>query len=253
MGKKEEVQNTDFFTRLTVTTKQPLLLVIETSTRQGFVGLSLGAKILGTRLLQESRRNARDLAPSVRGLLWETKYSPKDVDGAVVSIGPGSYTGLRVGIISAKAYAYALGCKLMAVETFAAVAQQIPAKADQVDVFADAQQDRVYVQTYRRNSDTLNFAAITDLEILAFEDWLQRPDKSSWVTGPGLKGKESRLPESIQTVAEENRVPTMASLVKLGLQKYSQEQWDDLYSVEPIYLRPSAAEEQWEKNKPQRL
>src|SRR6516225_5973122 len=88
----------------------PRLLALETSGRVGRVGLAEGPELILERTLDASRRHAQDLAPSVAKLLHLRGWRPCDLDGVVVSIGPGSYTGLRVGVISAKALAFATGC-----------------------------------------------------------------------------------------------------------------------------------------------
>src|SRR4051812_49559549 len=108
----------------------PRLLLLETSTgSSGFVALGAGPELLGTRRLDESRRHARDLAPAVSALLKEAGWKPRDISAVIVCRGPGSYTGLRVGLMSAKAFAYATGCALLGLDTFAAVALQAPAEA----------------------------------------------------------------------------------------------------------------------------
>src|SRR5260370_41614633 len=106
--------------------QQPLLLVIETSHRVGLVALAEGERLLGERRLDEARRHARDLAPAIRDLLADQGWRARDLDAVVVSRGPGSYTGLRVGIMSAKTLAHAPGCTLLAGDPFAPVAQQPP-------------------------------------------------------------------------------------------------------------------------------
>src|SRR5262245_38001918 len=115
-------------------------LVIETSSRVGRLGLARGGIVVREAKLDETRRHARDLAATVGRLLTEEGLAPRDLTGVMVSIGPGGYTGLRVGVMSAKALAYATGCKLAAVPTFAAIAEQTPAEARQMWVIADALQ-----------------------------------------------------------------------------------------------------------------
>src|SRR5258708_5825883 len=124
----------------------PRMLIIETSSRAGQVALADGAQLVQLRNLDETRRHAADLAPAVADMLAAQSWKPRDLAAVIVSRGPGSYTGLRVGIMSAKTLAYAVGCKLLAVDTFAAIALQTPPGAAKVDVIADAQQDRIYVQ-----------------------------------------------------------------------------------------------------------
>src|SRR5688572_13644244 len=117
------------------------LLILETSHQPGLVALSAGDQLLGERRLDQARRHARDLAPAVAALLAEQGWRGRDLEGVIVSRGPGSYTGLRVGIMSAKTLAYATGARLVGIDTFAAIARQTPAEATVVDVIADAQQD----------------------------------------------------------------------------------------------------------------
>src|SRR5262245_25336168 len=128
----------------------PRFLILETSDRMGQVWLARGDRLLRGRRLDEARRHARDLAPAVAELLAGEGWRPRDLDAVVVGRGPGSYTGLRVGVMSAKALAYATGCALVAVDTFTAIALQAPDEADRLDVLADAQQDNVYVQAFAR-------------------------------------------------------------------------------------------------------
>src|SRR5262249_5318634 len=126
----------------------PRSLLLETSQQPGFVALGEGANLLEVRRLDEARRHARDLAPAVAELLAHERWKPRDMDGVLVSRGPGSYTGLRVGVMSAKTFAYATGCALVALETFAVIASQAPAEIKQLTVLADAQQDKVYIQNF---------------------------------------------------------------------------------------------------------
>src|SRR5262249_4701410 len=130
----------------------PRLLILETSGKGGLVAVARGTNGLGELRLEETRRHARDVAPFTSRLLGEQGWRPRDLDAVLVSVGPGSYTGLRVGLMAAKSLAYATGCALIGVETFTAIAQQVPAEVALVDILADAQQERVYVQSFRRGA-----------------------------------------------------------------------------------------------------
>src|SRR5439155_14697302 len=120
------------------------LLLSATSGPSGFVAVAEDERLLAVRRLDEARRHARDLAPAVADLLAERGWRPADVSAVLVGRGPGSYTGLRVGLMSAKTFAYAAGCALITLETFAVIAAQAPAEAAPLAVLADAQQDKVY-------------------------------------------------------------------------------------------------------------
>jgi tRNA threonylcarbamoyladenosine biosynthesis protein TsaB len=223
---------------------QPRLLLLETSGRVGQVAVAEGDVLRAARRLDEARRHARDLAPAVRDLLTGQGWRPRDVDAVVVGRGPGSYTGLRVGVMSAKAFAYATGCALVAVDTFAAIAAQAPPEAERLDVLADAQQGRVYVQGFARAEVPV---PATPLRIEPFADWLAGREPAAWATGPGLRGHERRLPADARVIDPALWDPRPESLLRLGLARYRAGVRDDVWSVEPLYLRPSSAEENWRK------
>ena len=92
-------------------------LIFETSGRVGRVGVAIDGQVVADAVLDETRRHARDLAATTGRLLSETGLTPNTVRGVMVSVGPGSFTGLRVGIMSAKAFAYATGSGFVAVPT----------------------------------------------------------------------------------------------------------------------------------------
>jgi tRNA threonylcarbamoyladenosine biosynthesis protein TsaB len=222
----------------------PRLLIVETSSRVGRVAVAEGGVVCGERRLDEARRHARDLTPAVAALLAEQGWCPRDIQVMIVSRGPGSYTGLRVGLMSAKAFAYASGCVLLGVDTFAAVALQAPAAVERIDVLADAQQDKVYVQSFVRDGE--DWQPATELAIRPVADWLAARAADASATGPGLRKWAPRLPPDVPVLDESLWEPQPMSLLHLGLRRYRTGQRDDPMTLEPIYLRPSSAEEQWQ-------
>jgi tRNA threonylcarbamoyladenosine biosynthesis protein TsaB len=228
---------------------EPRSLILETSGREGQVAIAEGATIVAAVRLDQTRRHARDLAPAVVGLLDRQGWKPRDVQALFVSRGPGSYTGLRVGIMSAKAFAYAAGCCLIVVDTFAAVAAQAPASVLAVDVLADAQQDRVYAQSYSRPSEGGEMQAVTALGIQPFAEWLAKRNKHHVVAGPALESLRPRLPAEVNVSDPATWNPRPESILQLGLTRWQAGERDDVYEVEPLYLRPSAAEEKWKDRK----
>jgi tRNA threonylcarbamoyladenosine biosynthesis protein TsaB len=222
------------------------VLILETSGKVGQVAVAEGEKVQHVRRLDEARRHARDLVPAIAELLAAEHWRPKDVQAVLVSRGPGSYTGLRVGIMSAKTFAYVTGCPLLAIDTFAAIALQAPAEAAQVEVLADAQQEKVYVQTFTRLPTQL-WAPASPLRIEPVADWLAQRHTDAWVSGPGLRMYASRLPKDIPAVQEVAWDPQPESLLKIGLERRRAGQQDDPWTLEPLYLRPSSAEEKWQQ------
>jgi tRNA threonylcarbamoyladenosine biosynthesis protein TsaB len=224
----------------------PRLLLFETSGQIGQVALAEGETIRGLQQLDEARRHARDLAPAVRSLLRAQGWRPTSIAATIVSRGPGSYTGLRVGIMSAKAFAYAAGSRLIAVDTFQVIAEGVPPETAFVEVIADAQQEHVYCQSFRRTASDHLWQAVNLLRSESLGHWLSRRDHGSLVTGPGLHIYGDRLPESVRTVSREHWEATVGAVLRLGYARFRMGMADDAWTLEPLYLRPSAAEEKWQ-------
>jgi tRNA threonylcarbamoyladenosine biosynthesis protein TsaB len=214
------------------------ILLLDTGHQPGVVGVGDGECLRAVLRLDEARRHVRDLAPAVGKLLAGQGWKPRDVEAIVVGCGPGSYTGLRVGVMSAKAFAYATGCALLGLETFAVLAAQAPKDVGRLAVLADAQQDKVYVQEFEQARP------ISTLRVVAFAEWAATTT-SHGVTGPGLRKWAAQLPATLKPLDASLWDPQPESLLKLGLGRYQRGERDDVWNMEPIYLRPSAAEEKW--------
>ncbi len=216
-------------------------LVIDTAGRAGRVGLVREGGVAGAVALDAARRHARDLTPAVAGLLADAALKPADLTGVVVSVGPGSYTGLRVGVTAAKALAYATDCALVPVPTFLAIAARAPAEAMNLWVIADALQGQVYLQRFRR--ETGGFVPVEPLGIDAAKDTLNGAPPDAWFTGPGVAVFETtNIPQTCRIVPEVDREPTVESLYAASREIVPATR-AEVFALEPLYLRGSSAEE----------
>ncbi|MBO0699280.1 MAG: tRNA (adenosine(37)-N6)-threonylcarbamoyltransferase complex dimerization subunit type 1 TsaB, partial [Zavarzinella sp.] len=129
------------------------VLVLETAGRVGQVALASGETILVEAPLGQARRRASDLALAVADLLRGQGWAARELTAVVVGLGPGSYTGLRVGLASAKALAYATGSAFFGVETFAAIAVRAPMEVRALSVVGDALQGKLFRHDLRRAAD----------------------------------------------------------------------------------------------------
>ena len=215
-------------------------LLIETSGRAARLGLARGGAVVGRAELDTSRRHARDMTATIGALLGAAGLKPADLTGVMASRGPGSYTGLRVGLTTAKALAYALGCELRAVDAFAAVAEQAPAEARHQWVIADALQGQVYAQRFARGPDGWRAASV--LQILDAGAFAAAVTEGDWVNGPGVEAHAGTLPRNVPLVEEEDRTPQVASVFAVGL-RLAPLSREELFGLEPLYLRGSSAEE----------
>ena len=214
------------------------LLLLETSSRSLSLAVAEGGRVLGQRVIADPRRNARDLAPLMAELLVEQGWAPRSLRAVAAGTGPGSYTGLRVGVMAAKAFAFATGCALVGVPSFAIVAEQAPPRCQALDVLADAQKEHAYIQSFDRTSAGW---AGGELEIRKVEDWLATRRAGAWASGPGLL--KHLVPGPL--CDEADRMPRAASMLPLALARLRAGLADDPLALVPLYLRPSAAEMQW--------
>ncbi len=203
-------------------------LILETSGRSR-VGVARGGQVLGKVDLGAGRQNNRFLVPTVRQLLADHGLAAKSLAGVAAGVGPGSYTGLRVGLTVAKTLAYAVGCPLVAVPSFRAVAADVPGE---VDVIADALQGMIYLQRFADG------VPAGELRIVPFDEWVK--DSAPTVAGPGVVSFAGKLPAGVVPSAVVEPGVEAAYRVARELPPLSP---DELMRLEPLYLRGSSAEE----------
>lgn len=113
-----------------------------------------------------------------------------------------------------------------------------------LSIIADAQQEKVYAQTFTVPANRLP-APRAPLSILPFQEWLEALEPDAWISGPGLTAYRDRIPDQIRVIPEDFWYPTPESLLRLGLARLDRGEQDDVWKLEPLYLRPSSAEEKW--------
>jgi tRNA threonylcarbamoyladenosine biosynthesis protein TsaB len=212
-------------------------LLIETSGRAGRVGLAVNGGLL-ERGLDPARRHARDLVPAVRELLAVAGLTPTSIRRVAVSVGPGSFTGLRVGIMSATAFAYAAGCGVVAVPTFAAIAEMCgDTSIHAVEVVADGLQGAIYAERFERAAG--GWLSGRPLSLLQADVWAGTQDCRG-VIGPGAELVRPLL----QTVLLLKPVaaPSLAAMLSVSRRLPDLEP-SSAMTLEPLYLRGSSAEE----------
>ena len=218
-------------------------VAIETSGREGSIALLRDDELLSSRSLsQEGRRHARTLVHELKALLDESQLAPAECDVLAVSRGPGSFTGLRVGVVCAKTWAFATGCRLVGVDTLQAVAAAAPADVHQVDVVADAQRGDVYWGQYVRDGEG-RFVTETAVQIISANVWVGSLTDEQVVSGPALSSLQDRLPAEVRQLPESLWRPSAVEVGRIGLQLAMASQTVSPWELTPLYLRRSAAEE----------
>ena len=222
-----------------------LTLGIETSGSPGSVALVRDGDVLAVRVLEEPRRrHAQTLVAEIDGLFRECGFQPADCDVTAVSIGPGSFTGLRVGVVCAKTFAYATGCRAVAVDTYVCTAYNSPVDVRAVWVIGDAQRGELFAGRYRRDAhDRWNLDQ--EIQIVPADDWCRDRTQDDVVSGPAVAALEAELSSRCRVLSLECRCPRAEIVARLGAQLVNNSGGDDFWSLQPRYIRPSAAEEKW--------
>ncbi len=222
------------------------ILAIETVETTGSVAVLEGATVLAARSLDGALRSARSLAPGIEAVLGEVDWSPRDVQLVAVATGPGSFTGLRIGVTTAKVFAYASAAEVIGVHTMAAIAARVPADVASFSVAVDAQRGELFVADFHRDASGVPHGTQTTRIVVA-EPWLAALPAGSVVTGPGLAKWAAHLREDLVLVDAELWPPTAAAVGEVGWQAFSTGQRMDVMALCPSYFRRTAAEEQWER------
>ncbi len=221
-----------------------LILALETSSQAGSVALLDGDNVLSQRVLATEQRSAQTLIPAVAAVLADAGRRTGDVNLVAVTIGPGSFTGLRVGVTAAKTFAYATGCQCLGVDTLEVIAEQaIPgcAAAGELHAVLDAQRKELFLARFRREVGGL--VRLDENRIVPVERWLATLAAGTVVTGAGINRLIDRLPAGVVAVELQLREPQAATVGRLAWRDHQAGRRDDLWKLTPKYLRPSAAEE----------
>ncbi len=221
-----------------------LTLGIETSESPGSLALLSDDQILGEwPLAQPGRRHAQTLVGELDRRLDEYHLTPQQIDALAVSLGPGSFTGLRVGVMCAKTWAYVTGCRLVGIDTYLAIACNAPNDVDHIFVVGDALRGDLYVGEYSKGSNR-NWQRIGEVSIRSKSEWIEQRRPGDVVTGPASAQFGSEFQQQGLIVLEDSTAQPRASFIaRLGYSQLSSGQSDSWQNLVPFYLRRPAAEE----------
>ena len=216
--------------------KKEYLLHIETATTNCSVAVSLAGELL---YCKES--NAPDFRHSdylhlfIEAALKEAGVAIQSLAGVGVSMGPGSYTGLRIGVSSAKGICYANSIPLIAVNSLEVLAQQ--AKVEQgayILPMIDARRMEVFTMTIDANHQVIQ---PTTAKILTPEWHQDLPKGKKVVIGSGAEKSKAILQGDDFDYQTDIAVPSARDMVDLVTQKFKDKAWEDVAYFEPFYLK----------------
>jgi tRNA threonylcarbamoyladenosine biosynthesis protein TsaB len=224
------------------------LMVVDTSTDQPVLGLLTNAGVAHAPAVPTVRRHGRDLIPRIRDLLACAGLRADHLDAIAVGLGPGSYTGLRIGLTAAKTLAYATGAALIALDSLEIWANAAAGGSQQIHVVADAQRGDVYAAEYHRREPSGPVEVVVESRVLPLPAWAGLLWAPALVAGPGLESPaiRSALPPVLVIAAPATPERLAEAALELAKRLWMGGRCDDHWTIEPRYLRRSAAEDQWD-------
>lgn len=221
----------------------PILLLLETSTEICSVALCLGEKIVSYRIVSEAKSHARIIAVLVEEVFKEAGLSIGDCSAVVVSEGPGSYTGLRVGVSIAKGICYGAGKPLIAVSSLELLARlavsnevDIPEKAIVVPMI-DARRMEVYTARYDACCNPLSKTEALVLNESSFSEDLAKGIVIFTGDGAGKFMDIMKHPNArFRLIGADAR-----GMVRPALEKFHKGEFVDVAYFEPFYLKDFVA------------
>ncbi len=226
-------------------------LGIETSGLVGSVALCDGSELLAERSFEKGMRHGKALVPSLEEMFRSLGLEAEDVDLIAVSHGPGSYTGLRVGVTCAKVLAYTLGRPLVAVSTLDVLAENAPRGEGRVVCpVLDARREQVYACIYRCTEGL--WRRVSQPMVVYPQKLLEELPRPALVFGDGAVKYREVFGVNGISFGEENMAVAGASVVaRLGQRSFEGGEVIDPYRLQPLYMRVPEAEEKWKARKKQ--
>jgi len=219
-----------------------MILQIETATASCSVALAKDGNVLGFKQVNGRNLHAEVITRFVEEIIIGAGFSYNNLDAIAVSCGPGSYTGLRIGISTAKGLCFALDKPLIAVETLAAMAEGVAGLAEynsQTDLLLcpmiDARRMEVYTAIFNINGENVKPTAAEIVDENSFADILQ--NNKMLFFGDGAEKCFNVLKAHPNALYLPGFSNSAAHLTKKAAEKYNNRDFEDVAYFEPYYLK----------------
>lgn len=212
----------------------PLILSLDTALDTASICLSRGEEELSIGKNPEQKDHASWLHPAIHSILTQHQLKPTDLSAVAVSIGPGSYTGLRVGLSTAKGLCYALGIPLIAVGTLKMIAYSVKDMAeDLICSLIDARRMEVYMGLFDSYCNEIQAPSSAIISQQFLDNILAQ--HRVLFCGPGIAKLQQQLTHKHATFVSIEA--TASHLSRIALQHYQRHEFADLVTTSPLYVK----------------
>lgn len=210
------------------------ILNIETATKNCSVSLALnGETILCKEIAEEGYSHAEKLHVFIEEIIKESRLNIKDLHAVAVSKGPGSYTGLRIGVSTAKGLCYALGIPLISVDTLAVLAEAVTQNDGWIVPMIDARRMEVYSAVFDQNHQKIKDVQAEILTEKSYSDVTE----TIYIVGDCQEKCQTVLTKPNFVFLSEHKFPSAKAMSALSFVKFEQKEFEDVAYFEPFYLK----------------
>lgn len=228
-----------------------MLLAIETSSLVSSVALLHEGALRAELTIQARLTHSEQLMPHIADMLEKATVPKHKIDAVAVSVGPGSFTGLRIGLATAKGLAFAWKVPIIGIETPTSLAWNFAGVSDRICVFIDAQKGNVYASVYQW--DRMHLQTIKDICVVPRTTFLQQLKEDGQPVvfcGDGALLGRNEIEEGsplFRMAPPTMAIPRAGSLALAADIRLKAGDVDDCMTLTPAYKRRSEAEVLWEK------
>lgn len=217
------------------------IIGIDSATSCGGIAIIEDNQILASLVLNVKKTHSERLLKNIDYLMGECGLQIMDMDGVAVSIGPGSFTGIRIGMACAKGLAYSSGKPLMGVSLLEALALRNAEPGILVCPVLDARRNEIFGATYKQDEDTRKMKEMLPGRAEPLVKFLENIRGKALFCGDGaLKFRdeiEKALGEKAIFALANRNLPSAVEIAILGMERLSSGEKDDITGLAPLYLR----------------
>ena len=217
------------------------ILCIETATQICSVALGIDGKLAALRECTRKNSHAEVLSTFIQEVIQEAGIKQEDLDAVAVSKGPGSYTGLRIGVSTCKGLAYALDLPVITIPTLQSMAkglsmqENFDAEGDLLCPMIDARRMEVYCALYKPSNEAATEIEAKIIDEASFAEELK--DKRITFFGDGAEKCKENFKDQLNAKFSEKGLPSAAAMIPLASEAFDAKCFEDIAYFEPYYLK----------------
>lgn len=213
------------------------ILAVETSTKKLGIAIADQGTILGEHKGKGELRHCQDLVPNINKLLKDLSLKLTDLDGFAISIGPGSFTGLRVGVSILKGLNIATDIPIISVPTLDVIAHNAKDSTIPICVIIDARKNNLYTCCYRRRMSGI--IKLWDYSLLPADELIKKIKEEAFFIGDGIALYREAIDKSIKGARfadEREWFPDVKVVARLGMEQLKEKRFEDPDAIVPMYM-----------------